>query len=147
MLCPSATYLTDINLDSGARYTWTTYLWLANIQNGWHYHHPTPSENRWPAVRSNDENLHAKVLGADSVVKDDWGDTVGDNIINHPAGQWYGTNAKAQNIVFADGHVVSERQFYADTPLVDLPAQSARWSNGGWGRSSWLVVDYWGTGE
>lgn len=147
LLCPSATYLTDINLDSGSRYEYTTYLWLANIQNGYHYHHPTPSENRWPAVRNIDGKLDAKVLGADSVVKEDWGDTVGDNRINHPSGQWDGTNAKAQNIVFADGHVVLERQFYADGPLVALPAQSARFTNSGWGRSSWLVVYYWGTGD
>jgi prepilin-type N-terminal cleavage/methylation domain-containing protein len=122
------------------------YGWVSGAQHTFNwpegqYPRTNGMGDRVPALRSTENRLSEKPLGVDIVRlgRRPWNAWPNKNEINH-GGLPY---VDAQNILFADGHVGRETEFYGDRELDEIqPHQYHRWWSG-----DRLILWFWGTGE
>lgn len=123
----------------------SSYQWISGAYHSYDYHsrHVRNAGLRLPALTSEADNPGQRVLAADMVYTWSYSNGGGTVYINHAAGE--DLKASAQNVLFADGHVATERSFYTK-PLNQISLQAARYS-WGYSKNTLLGLYYWGTGK
>ena len=144
LVCPSsnADNLKDtINVRGGTNPgIKAAYAWLSGAQHSWTAA-TGPMGERIPADRSSHQDSH-RPLAADIVR---WGSTNNASWaeqfeeLNHGELPY----VDAQNILFADGHIETEREFYS----VALPAMANSYQYNRWASGPQYVLWFWGTGQ
>ena len=150
LLCPGDNYekirdnygglMDEVNIGGDGNSLHTSYAWLSGALHAWQGFTARPG-NRRPALTTEHGTQSERVIGAD-MVKEGPGWTGGVHINHQAPGN---LAVLGQNVLFADGHVDVEKEYYAygEKSLYEVRYQTAR--NASWGGTYGNY--FWGQGK